>query len=374
MEKVANNFCVVPFVQMEVGPFGDFRPCCEYQGSLGNIKKQSFFKAFNSNPVNHLRKQFNNNEIPKGCKTCFVKEQTGVYSRRQQENKMYNIEDITDSPIMLDLKFGNRCNMKCRICCTENSHLWESDELEIFGRPLKTQKNNWVDIPERWNELELLIDNLQTIYISGGEPLLLKENFRLIEQCVEKDKAKNIFLRIVTNGSVRIPEKVLELFKNFKKVTIMYSIDDIGNRFTYQRHPIKFEKVENNFKDILNYDFLDIRITYSVSIYNCLSGQDFTNWCDKLGYPVENIYVNFVTNPSQYDISMLSDNHKKLVVKELKDNIIDQKIQQYIFAQHNENDVDENTKLRQLLISKLDKLRSESFNKTFPKMSEILNV
>ena len=369
-----NNFCIVPFIQMEVGPFGDFRPCCEYKGSLGNIKKQSFFEAFNSDPVNHLRKQFNNNEIPDGCKTCFVKEQTGVYSRRQQENKMYNKEDIIDSPIMLDIKFGNRCNMKCRICCTENSHLWEDDESAIFGKPIRTQKNNWIDIPERWNELELLIDNLQTIYISGGEPLLLKENFRLIEQCVEKDRAKHIFLRIVTNGSVKIPEKVLKLFKHFKQVTIMYSIDDIGDRFTYQRHPVKFEKVEKNFKDVLNYDYLDIKITYSVSIYNCLSGQDFVEWCNKINFPIENVYVNFVTSPSFYNISMLADKHKKLVVEELNDNLIDKKIRQYIFAEHNEIDINQNTTNRQLLISKLDELRTESFKDTFPKMSEILNV
>lgn len=369
-----DNFCVVPFTQMEIGTTGKVRPCCEYNGFVGNINDNSFLDTFNNEQFQELRDQFTNNIAPEGCKKCFTQEAASIESRRQQENtKCSNI--TTPVPIKLDLKFSNICNMKCRICDSNNSRLWEKEETIIFGRPNnKGQSGKWIYNLDRWKELEGFINTLETFYISGGEPLLVKENFQFIQQCIEQNKAKDITLRIITNGSVKIPEKILEYFKQFKSVELMYSIDDIDDRFTYQRYPIKFSKVENNFKDILKHDYLKVSLIYTVSIHNCLSGQLFLEWCDSIGIPHSNIFVNFVGDPDYYDISVLSQQDKDKIVEHLTDNYIDNQIKQYLTTQFREVNLEYINDIRNKIIDKVDKLRNQKFSKLFPIMAEILKL
>ena len=369
-----NNFCIVPFTQMEIGTTGKVRPCCEYNGFVGNINDTGFLDTFNNEKFQELRTQFTNNIAPEGCKKCFTQESAGIESRRQQENATCS-NTTTHVPIKLDLKFSNICNMKCRICDSNNSHLWEKEETIMFGRPNnKGQSGKWIHNLDRWKELEGFIDTLETFYISGGEPLLVKENFQFIKQCIEQNKAKDITLRIITNGSVTIPEETLDYFKQFKSVQLMYSIDDIDDRFTYQRYPVKFSKVETNFKDILKYDYLKVRLIYTVSIYNCLSSQSFLDWCDRIGLCHSAIFVNFVRDPEYYDISVLSQQDKDKIVEHLTDNYIDYQIKKYLTTQFREVNVEHTNNFRRNIIHKVDELRNQKFSNLFPIISTILNV
>lgn len=366
-----DNFCIVPFTQLDIATTGKVRPCCEFDGWLGNINDSGFIETWNNDKFKELRQQFKNNIQPAGCKKCFTQESAGIKSKRQ----LTPVTPASSTPTLLDIKFNNKCNMKCRICDSNNSHLWEKEETLIFGRPNnRGLSGKWVEETAKWEELNQLIDSLETLYISGGEPLLLKELFVFLEHCVKKDKAKDISMRIITNGTIKISKNMHEVFKQFKNVRLVYSIDDIGPRFKYQRYPVEFSKVESNFKDAIQHDYLDIGINYTVSIHNCLSGSDMVAWLNQIGFEHDKVFVNYVRDPEIYDLSVLRQEQKDNILKFLSDNFIDQEIKKYLTTQFRDVDFVKMEDFRSQLIKRVDEYRNEKFKDTFPLVSEILSI
>jgi radical SAM protein with 4Fe4S-binding SPASM domain len=378
-----SNFCIVPWTHIEISPSGDIRPCCEYESSMGNIndKDSSIIEAWNNDRFKQLRQDYLDGVNPKGCAKCQQCENVGIKSRRQYENKKYKhlfdkaVSVDASAPAMMDIKFGNICNIKCRICSSKNSHVWKRDEKQLFGfTTIEESSQSWVEIDSRWNELSEFVDNLEVLYISGGEPLLIKKNYEFLRACIEKNKAKNISVRILTNGTITLESELIEILKHFKHVYIGYSIDDLGEKFNYQRNPAKWDKVEKNFLDALSNNFIDIGISYSISIFNVLSGSEFIKWCNDIKFPTEKIIRNFVRHPNHFDISMLTPEEKEQILKLLGNNIIDNDIKNYLtstFTNHSLADVRDN---RIKIITGIDQLRNEQFGYIFPELNQILRI
>jgi len=378
-----SKFCIVPWAQIEVSPSGDVRPCCEYESSMGNInhRDSSIIEVWNNDRFKQLRQDYLNGVEPVGCAKCQQCEDVGIKSRRQYENKKYKhlfdraVSADALAPAMMDIKFGNICNIKCRICSSKNSHVWKRDEKQLFGfTTIEDAPQSWVDIDSRWSELSAFIDNLEVLYISGGEPLLIKKNYEFFRACIEKNKSKNISVRILTNGTIALEPELIELLKHFKHVYIGYSIDDLGEKFNYQRNPAKWDRVEKNFIDALKYNFIHVGISYSISIFNVLSGSEFIKWCDNIKFPTGNIVRNFVRHPNHFDVSMLMPEEKEQILTLLGNNVIDNDIRNYLtstFTNHSLANVRDN---RIKIIKGIDQLRNEQFNQVFPELNRILKI
>ena len=59
--------------------------------------------------------------------------------------------------------------------------------------------------------------------------------------------AENIEIHYNTNGT-HFPEEFIETWKKFRKVEIAFSIDNLGERFEYERSGAKWEEVEANIQ------------------------------------------------------------------------------------------------------------------------------
>jgi MoaA/NifB/PqqE/SkfB family radical SAM enzyme len=345
--------CVVPWTQMEICATGYVRPCAEYQHDLTdqhgnkldvNNPQHSIKDIWNNHEYVKLREHFLKGQWPAGCKKCFKQEEQGITSRRQYELDIngHHLENCTsahaDNPKLLDIKLSSLCNLKCRICNSEFSHNWIKDEQDVYGLVLnKNAGRNWVDHDENWSDIKEIVDNLETLYLSGGEPFLIEKHFELLDYIIETDVAKNIRIKFATNGTIKLRDKILDRLKHFKDVTVMYSIDDIGKRYEYQRPPAHWEVVENNFLDALQHDFLDVVITRTVGLLNSTSGSDFVQWCDKNNFSLDKVFLNYVREPIYYDLSMLDKTQKEYINSLLGDNRIDNEVRKYMRSQHEDN-------------------------------------
>ena len=132
------KFCVLPWVSLEASPIGTVRPCCladdeilDNDGNKFELSSANFADIQNSNHMTALRKEFLAGKNPQTCRKCWNEERGGRTSKRMHTlNRLKHT--ITDSEwtsdakplLFLDLKLGNICNLKCRICGS-----WSSSKL-----------------------------------------------------------------------------------------------------------------------------------------------------------------------------------------------------------------------------------------------------
>ena len=150
-----------------------------------------------------------------------------------------------EQPLHLELYPSNICNLKCRICGPYNSSRWISEAKETLGITEKVYNNL---TPENMDLFSDWLPNLKELNVVGGEPLLLREYKQLLDLAIEGNYSKNIALFTTTNGTI-YSEELVGLLQHFKKVHLTFSIDDIGQRFEYQRKGATWQPVIDNIQE-----------------------------------------------------------------------------------------------------------------------------
>lgn len=264
---ISKTFCVQPFNHLATHPDGKVTPCCESQlHAITNGKKlklgvDSIDDIRNSDSFNKLRDDMLNGRFNSSCSFCYQKEKVGLRSKRDIENSKMNvdfnnIEKYKDLPLeFIELRLGNTCNAKCIICHPAASSKWNediTDDLQsivpgLYGKEHLT--NKWFRSEDFYNDLLSKADQIQRLWFNGGEPLLIKEHLTFLEKIIETGHNRSITLDYHTNASL-INRKVVQLWNKFKITNIALSIDDIEERFNYQRYPLNFNKVRSNLDTI----------------------------------------------------------------------------------------------------------------------------
>ncbi len=220
---------------------------------------------FNLDHYKQIRRNMINGVKNKECELCYEIEDNGGYSMRNYAVKQYpyeNFKEITDLTTgeisevnvnYLDLSWSNKCNLQCRMCSP-----WASDQL------VKEYKEVNLDLPatvdfnfiNKWKFEDILpvLENvmtgeLDTILVTGGEPLINNEFYKFCIELNKRGLSKNINLSFHTNLTV-LPQKWEEVFLPFKCVNFKVSIDGINEVYEYIRFPGKWNIVKENIKEV----------------------------------------------------------------------------------------------------------------------------
>jgi len=383
-----NEKCILPWIHLEASATGIAKPCCLTKdpiiinGVPATFEKNSISEIWNSDYMNNLREQFLRGEKPATCSACWDQERIGKQSKRQQSNEQYSHrrkrwQQQIQPPTYLDLKLGTVCNLKCRSCSTHSSFKWAEDEIQLYGETFNQDlKSYWIqDESKVWKEIEELLPEIEYMDFTGGEPFLIKKHFDLLKKCVELDYAKNIELHYNTNGTVLPKEEIFEVWRNFKSVDVMFSIDGIEEKFEYLRCPGKWHELTKTWETFLSYSFIHTSICYSVTIFNVMYMQEFVDWLQTYNMNEDRIYFNIIFDPKYLNIQSMSRTAKKFIVDYYEKNrfFSSKKIKEVLdfmnaddLVLDNPNEFFENTK-------KLDQIRNEDFAHTFPTLAGILD-
>jgi MoaA/NifB/PqqE/SkfB family radical SAM enzyme len=176
------------------------------------------------------------------------------------------------------------------MCSPHDSSKWVKDwkvlEPQLENLEVKRQlqwdkssfNNKWHESEIFWNDLYKQIPNLEEVYFAGGEPLMINEHKKFIEEIIRQGYHTNIRLRYNTNG-ILIDEELIELWKHFVKVKVGVSIDAAGTRNNYIRYPTDWATIERNLHMLDNTpDNIHPSIATAIQIFNIKHLPDFIHW------------------------------------------------------------------------------------------------
>lgn len=389
--------CHLPWTSLDVNPLGEYRPCGPYaepikdkNGKNLSVHNSSINDVVNSDYMNDLRQNFLLGKKPKQCEYCWKEEDAGKKSLRinmwEKPNLnilgKYNIEKNINTLYNLDMRLGNICNLKCRICNEIHSSQWSNEKIkanknkdEVIRR-LKEIRNlgQWPRKSVKYfDNIDSVLKNIRFIKLTGGEPLLIKEQFEMLEKCIDLESSHKIEVHYNTNGTIYPENAIKKIWPKFRRIELAFSIDDVGARFEYQRHPSKWEHVKENIFKIKNSGMnnLSLQICTTLNFMNILYLDEIEQFIKQLGPSFW--HIGILHRPPEFDVQKIPKVIKKKINDKLKKNT---KSKEIMTALKYMNNKDYNiADWQEKLISKLtdiDKLRGENFKKTFPELYDLL--
>jgi hypothetical protein len=424
---------------------GDVRMCCEMidvdtdfgrpRDVLGNIMtvhSNTFDNIRNSQFAKNLRTDLLNGIEPLACRQCYHREQLGMSSKRLDAVNQYGHEmigylastDPTTGKISsevptryLDIRFGNLCNQKCRMCGPTDSSLWYDDHANVISSisgkedniPLKyygeddryfltktrsgfkpnTSDFQWKDDTPFWKDMISTLSTIDRFYFTGGEPMINKQHRSLIELCVSSNHAKNIILDYHSNFQA-ISNYLIDIWREFKLVHISASIDGVASVQEYIRAPSKWSSISDNIINLSTsgLDNLSVKISPTISVLNILTIPDLSNWTLENANPIlsPNIGNHMLCYPDYFSVQVLPMSVKHRV-KQMYDTWIlslagkydDEVIETYTDRMTNVIDYmmeqDNSHLLPQLMevLETIDTVRGENYRHSLPVLSFLLS-
>jgi MoaA/NifB/PqqE/SkfB family radical SAM enzyme len=338
-----DKFCVLPWVSLETSPIGTVRPCClaeeEITDNAGNkfdLNTASFAGIQHSAYMQDLRQQFLDQKQPQTCRKCWREERSGRTSKRMHtlDRLKHMLPDQTwtadANPLMfLDLKLGNICNLKCRICGSWSSSTFATEELANLGADENRKQNYHYQMlragawPREnltfWQEMDQVVDQIRYIEFTGGEPFMIQEHFDLLQHLVDRGLSSQIEIHYNTNGT-QWPEHAESIWSHFKTVEIAFSIDDVGARFEYQRTNAIWSEVNDNINKFRlmrdRHSNIQLQVCSTVNVFNVYYLEDLATWIDTQAFDF--VYWNMMHEAYYFSINTLPEPVKQQITQRLQ--------------------------------------------------------
>lgn len=402
--KESKTFCILPLIHLHTGPSGVAAPCCIAQScssdGVGSSLTQNLMELVNSEKMKQLRRDMIAGVRNPECSNCFRHDDTNVPSSRTMSNDRfkdfyedamsYLQEDGSMSEFKMryfDIRFNNICNFKCRTCGSGFSSQWEQEDLkyQVPYAKIIPKNNNKEFLSDIIDQIEFM----ETAYFAGGEPLITEEHYILLEEMIRKGHT-GIHLRYNTNlSNLKFKDKdLLSLWKYFTNdIDIYASIDHYGDRAEYIRHGTDWGVVESNFRTAKQTSYINLQMNTVLSVFNCLTIDKFYRYLidNELYTPKDNIYTLYnMGTPTEYACHILPSSYKELGRQSIENSIqymkdkgfTKGKLQQLEFTLpwlQLENTWDKEKERFRNEVARLDKIRGESFAKTFPELAGLLD-
>ncbi len=396
-------FCMAPWLQLHAQTNGEITPCCvsAYKGeAIGNLRENpNLADAWNSEKMKHIRLNMLEGKKSALCGNCYEDEHLGKFSERMKYNrdfKDYISRAIATQPDgsvkelnipVIDIRFSNKCNYKCRICNSDNSSLLHEEEVKLGRIPSDAPKEVKAAADETafWESFERLLPTVKRLHFAGGEPLVMDEHYRVLEHLISIGNT-DVNLAYNTNFLTLRYKKynVIDLWNQFRKVDVWASLDGMEQRGDYQRKGQRWNVIEENIRTLQREcTSVVFGIDATVSIFNVMHIPGFYQ------YMVENKFVEpdrmnlyHLHEPDYFCVTNLTPQLKHKAAG-LYDNFISgylqtlpdaSKIKEHVAAliKFMQSEQKEKQAEFQNRINEVDALRNENFASIFPELAGML--
>lgn len=334
----SKTFCMLPWMHMHAFPDGRAYACClaDYWHPMGDLRKNTMAEVWNQEAYQTMRTNMLADKPCKECTKCYEQEDNGFFSMRNDSNRNYGhlINEVeqtlpdgthTDFKIRYwDVRFSNLCNFSCRSCGPIFSSNWYNDHVKLYNRKPDVLGRDMARVEYTAGDEDSMIEQmlphipyLEQVYFAGGEPLIMKEHYFMLEQLIAAGKT-DIRIQYNTNFSeLRYKDKhVFEYWRQFKNVSVGASLDASGDRAELMRKGTNWQQTVNNRKRMMaEVPHVDFYISATVSALNVLHVLDFHREWTELGLiQAKDFNVNICQDSNWYRVDIFPEKFKQEVI------------------------------------------------------------
>ncbi len=383
---------------MHLWPAGTTYPCCmsDPEFPIGNTQEQSLQEIWNGEELRNIRMNMLQDKPSKECRRCYELEENGMSTLRTGSIGNYahhwdKVEATSDdgsagdvNMAYMDIRFSNLCNLKCRSCGPQFSSSWFEDHKAIYGKlnhPKILQVRD--EMKSFMDELDPLLESVERVYWAGGEPLITKEHYNILDKWIAMDK-RNVSMDYTTNFTQMYYKKktAFDYWNKFENVRVAASLDANHARGEYLRKNMVWSEVVQNRRTMIEQcPHVYFELTPTVSVYNVLNLPDFhKEWIEEGLLEPSNIRINILLDPTYMRLSILPPWIKSKVAERYHEHIAYLKQFDNIAGVINdyesilnfmEKERTDEIKMFKFKTQRIDTLRQENLLDVFPELEGI---
>lgn len=353
LAKISPSFCAAKWLQLTLHLHNGNTHSCHHpdthQVPLAELKDNPS-ALHNTKLKKQYRRQMLTGKRPKECDYCWRIEDSssrGISDRLLKSNDAWARPDLENlaqlpwdadvDPTYLELSFSSTCNMKCSYCLPHISSSWMKEIVEFGPYPSKsrtqsieaTVRSQKMPLPHDseinpyvqafWKWWPDLKPKLKVLRLTGGEPLLDPNTFRLLES-LEKESSPEMDLGV--NSNLMVPKARVDRFiesaqrilaaGNVKKLSVFTSIDAGDDRAEYIRHGLRSEYFWANVEHVA--EALPEAVFSFMVTFNALSVTSFTGLLDRFlklrtRFPKMWLDVSYLRDPIFLSVKVLTSDY-----------------------------------------------------------------
>ena len=315
LNQVSSSFCLAKWLQCSIYlPQGMTQSCYHPPTHVIPLEelKLSASALHNTKHKKEERRKMLNGERPIGCSYCWRMEdaegshlsdrhyRSSEWWAEPQFEKVKNLPWTANiEPPYVEVNFNQACNFKCMYCSPHLSTAWE-EEIRKFGpyqltngahndiaalesrgmMPLKVARADNPYVEAFWEWWPTIYRKLRVFRMTGGEPLMDKNTFKVLEY-VNENPHGQLELSITSNmcpPDQKLFDRFLDLVKQLEEVrvwedpdnfnehsgnnwyvapgmkhfTLFVSVDGVGRQAEYMRTGLDYDRMLSNVRRFLS--------------------------------------------------------------------------------------------------------------------------
>jgi organic radical activating enzyme len=387
MKIPSKTFCSMAWNHQFIDPTGRVKPCCrfaeKFRPNENNLKEKTLREVFYGDWMNDVRSKMLNGEQVPGCIRCYQEEAAGKRSLRERyhDNRDLPIDELVDlenpSIRWIELAISNDCNLACRMCDSRYAWKWFKEEQEIFGKTYNTVEKSKSDI----SNIYPFINDLVHLKFTGGEPLMTKDQWILVDKLLDERDCSEIFLNYSTNCTIMPKDTWVEKWSKFKQVEFALSFDSANAAESeYIRWPAKYkttEAVTKRFLELKKSHGFNVLLRSTISILNVWHMPESMEWWWNNDEGLRIMNPTHLTYPEILCVTVLPKHIKKRVTDKFNTYISqsenDKINNSLIYIRNFMNSKDDSHLLTDLekYIVGTDNYRNQNFYESYPHFSDM---
>jgi MoaA/NifB/PqqE/SkfB family radical SAM enzyme len=355
-EKISPTFCMAKFHEATIWLYSSKIAGCHHTPLFPTgIDKLTFF----NNPAKRSQQFLMiEGKKPSECGYCWKLEEKGLTSDRELKSLYFknhlDLEHYLDTgynfkPKALELAFQNTCNLACAYCSPSFSTEWINDIKKngMYQNITTDIKRHYsrgiddnvpVDMVMFWEWFDEISSDLESIRITGGEPLLHEETFKTFEKMISINP--NVECVIHTNLCQKstIIDRFISFVNKLNDVRINISNESSGEVAEFIRDGMVYNSWLDNVERLINETDANVSISTTVTALSLVGLDDLYRDIIKVrknkSFPY--VSINFATYPVFQSFCCLSREDREFYQKkylnlfeEIKDQMLDLELKSF---------------------------------------------